>query len=213
MHFRVSSVSACVIVLVLHFTCFTGNVTALKFSLPTALDDNENENSSTTIGDQTVMTTTDVPSTEAIAIAIETLHPSTDLFSSVPSAKSTGDEVTYDVKNDNDNGNDQADGGSAKVSPWVQKIQNVRSKSRSLEAPSTQRTTDKNLPPGGTPVTLAQVISNVLYGSTWSAAASQTNSKCADDMRAYNLHMRNFTLWAAKSKCELFKYAFRVPRQ
>lgn len=77
--------------------------------------------------------------------------------------------------------------------PWIQKIQVA--KSRSLEVPrnnaAAKLASEK-------PLMLGQVIANVLYGAPW--LAIQTNPKCANDMRLYNIHIQNLTMWAYKSE-------------
>lgn len=78
---------------------------------------------------------------------------------------------------------------------WVQRIQAARSRSlqhQQLRAdPDAARTAVAALPFG-------RAIAEVLYGAPW--PASRATPKCADDMRIYNEHARNFTLWAAKSE-------------
>jgi len=84
---------------------------------------------------------------------------------------------------------------------WIQRIQSA--KSRSLALPL-QNTTNKIST--GKPILLGQIISNVLYGAPW--LAPRTNSKCAQDMMLYNIHLQNLTLWAFKSKW-LYLYIFQ----
>lgn len=83
-------------------------------------------------------------------------------------------------------------------SQWIQKVpyKNPSAKSsKSLNDPENEVSALKSL---GNPLSLSQVLANIIYGPTWSAI--DTNSKCSEDMRIYNLHMKNYTMWAAKSK-------------
>jgi len=113
-------------------------------------------------------------------------------------------EVLYDVNKSSSTelsseSEESYDANENSGSRWVQKVQKVQkiqmARSRSLEAPP-KNTTTQNHPEKL--ITFGQVIANVLYGTPW--PTSQANSKCANDMRLYNLHIQNFTLWAAKSK-------------
>jgi len=113
-------------------------------------------------------------------------------------------EVLYDVNKSSSTelsseSEELYDANENSGSRWVQKVRKVQkvqmARSRSLEAPTKNATTPNH---SGKPVTFGEVIANVLYGAPW--PTSQANSKCANDMKLYNLHMQNFTLWAAKSK-------------
>lgn len=90
-------------------------------------------------------------------------------------------------------------------STWVQVIPSTDMlQSRTQKAPL--RVSAEQIYPGKL-VWFGQIISNVLYGAPWSAY--QTNSKCVNDMRVYNLHLRNNTLWAVKSKRLVLNYIFK----
>jgi len=107
-------------------------------------------------------------------------------------------EVSYFVKNESTTKTTQPAEFSTKANkvtenPWIQRI--TISKSRSLEL-FRQNDTIKIF--SGRPLLLGQIISNVLYGALW--LAPQTNLKCANDMRLYNIHMQNLTMWAFRSK-------------
>lgn len=82
--------------------------------------------------------------------------------------------------------------GESGAGRWVQRIQ-AASRSRSPQQPraAAARTAVAALPFG-------RAIAGVLYGAPW--PASRATPKCADDVRIYNEHARNFTLWAAKSE-------------
>jgi len=107
-------------------------------------------------------------------------------------------EVSYDVKSETTTKTTQPAESSTKgkevaENPWIQRIRN--SKSRSLELSRPMNTTKIS---SVKPLLLGQIISNVLYGDPW--LAPQTNLKCAEDMRLYNIHMQNLTMWAFRSK-------------
>lgn len=107
-------------------------------------------------------------------------------------------EVSYVVKNDSTTKTMQSaesptEANKVAENPWIQRI--TISKSRSLKL-SRQNETIKMF--SGRPLLLGQVISNVLYDAPW--LAPQTNLKCANDMRLYNIHMQNLTMWAFRSK-------------
>lgn len=227
MHFCVSSFSAAatVIVLVLHVSCFTGNITVSSHVIVT--------DPSTTIQSDEIFTT--VPSaTDRIVVneglsrddapsdvngprpeqpnddetpVIEKLDEG-DVVLSVDGVRVTDKpqpEVLYEVNESSSikaPSNSEESHGAANEnsdSRWVQRIQKVQrvqtTRSRSLEIPTKNATVENHT---GRPVTLGQIIANVLYGAPW--PTSEANIKCANDMRLYNLHMQNFTLWAAKSK-------------
>lgn len=89
---------------------------------------------------------------------------------------------------------------------WIQKIPRKQPSNKSpknLRAPESGPYTFKS---SGNPLSLGQVIANVLYGPAWPAI--HTSSECSEDMRTYNTHMQNFTLWAAKSKLWSFSTRF-----
>jgi len=110
----------------------------------------------------------------------------------------TDSEVSYGVKNETTTKTTQpaessTEGNEVTENPWIQKIQNP--KSRSLKLSRQNNTTKMSF---GKPILLGQIISNVLYGDPW--LAPQTNLKCAHDMRLYNIHIQNLTMWAFRSK-------------
>jgi len=104
-------------------------------------------------------------------------------------------EVSYDVKSETTTrpAESSTKGNKVAENPWIQRIQ--ISKSRSL---GLSRQNDTTKMSSGKPLLLGQIISNVLYGDPW--LAPKTNSKCAHDMRLYNIHMQNLTMWAFRSK-------------
>jgi len=128
----------------------------------------------------------------------------------VHNTKKSQPEVLYDTDKSSSTSEtlpesqESNDANESVGSRWVQKVQKVSvARSRSLEPPAKNTTTQSY---SGKSVTLGQVITNVLYGAPW--PASQANSKCANDLKLYNLHMQNFTLWAVKSKRLLVKSFF-----
>lgn len=60
----------------------------------------------------------------------------------------------------------------------------------------------------GNPLSLGQVLANILYGPVW--PANRTSAKCSEDMRIYNAFLQNFTLWATKSKYHLIIFLVLV---
>lgn len=83
-------------------------------------------------------------------------------------------------------------------SRWMQKIRRIRpsvNESKSLRVPEDVTSAFKS---PGNPMSLSQVIFNILYGPAW--PATHVNYKCYEDMKLYNLHIQNSTLWATKSK-------------
>lgn len=252
MHFRVSLFSsvASIIVLVLHLSCFTKNISASEFSLsaaeqnsnadlseilspddnifttvPSLLDQEEvNETNSQpnvqfTLEEEPIikqLPTADVSVKVDGELTIEKLPPQadnpldpidsyqqsqTEVSYEVNDSTNTerpDTEVSYEVKSESSTTTTQPAESSTKANkvaenPWIQRI--TSSKSRSLKL---SRQNDTAKMSSGKPLMLGQIISNVLYGAPW--LAPQTNSKCANDMRLYNIHVQNLTMWAFRSK-------------
>lgn len=185
--------------------CFAENVTALKFALPDDGDDDISSSAATVppVSDE-VPTVTTQADDETVATAIPYSGIETT-DESVTTSDAAG--VSYDVMG-RDTGSgaveskprDDVDivlvvtdspSSVAPENPWIQRINKIP-RARNLGTPVAGTLTVRN------PVTFGQVISNVLYGAPW--AAVHTDPKCADDMLVYNHNLRNFTLWAAKSK-------------
>lgn len=212
MHFYVSSFSAAasLIVLVLHLSCFAGNITA----------QNINEDSSTIVSDDDIVFTTVPPVIDAeltlmgeasLEVSNAAKQPLPE--DSRPAAVFVGvngvteksqSEIEYDVQRPSSTESPATEAPvTSPVSRWVQKVPKAQpgksrlSGFRSLESSATsQKNAGKQI------VAFGQIIANVLYGAPWSASGA--NPQCANDMQSYNLHMQNFTLWAAKSKSYLF---------
>jgi len=107
-------------------------------------------------------------------------------------------DVSYEVKSETTTKTTQPAESSTKgnivaENPWIQKIQNSKSRSLGLfQQNDTSKMSSRK------PLLLGHIISNILYGDPWSAP--QTNLKCASDMRLYNIYMQNLTMWAFRSK-------------
>lgn len=86
------------------------------------------------------------------------------------------------------------DGTDATGSPWIQKVPRTRP---SAESPKSPDGPGSALKSPGNPLSLSHVLSNVLYGPAW--PATDASPRCSEDMRVYNAHAKNFTLWATKS--------------
>lgn len=214
MHFYVSSFSAAasLIVLVLHVSCFAGNITA----------QNVNEDSSTFVSPGDAVFTTvpfvnDAELTNMGEASLDVLNAEkqplpedsrpADVFVSVNGVtEKSQSEIEYDVNRPSSTESpvsEASPGVTGPVNRWVQKIPKVqlgRSGSSGQVAKSRSLQSKQNA--GKQIVAFGQIIANVLYGEPWSAP--DASPRCADDMKAYNLHMQNFTLWAARSKSYLF---------
>lgn len=80
---------------------------------------------------------------------------------------------------------------------WVQKLKGpARARSLKPLGPPTPATAAEGA--AAAPVMLGHVLADVVYGTPWSVA--HVSPKCAADVRTYNEHLQNFTLWAAKSE-------------
>ncbi|CAI6362439.1 unnamed protein product [Macrosiphum euphorbiae] len=250
MHFRVSSFSSAAsvtIVLVLHLSCFTKNISASEFPLseeedsksdwseivptddgifttvPSVFGQDEVNETNTTPSDVSLnpteeelligkLTTAEVSVEVSDEPIIEKLPPQEDnpsdeinsyqqsqtevtYYVDDPTNTERPDsEVSYEVKSETTTKTTQPAEASTKgnivaENPWIQKIQNSKSRSLGLF-----RQNDTSKMSSRKPLLLGQIISNILYGDPWSAP--QTNLKCANDMRLYNIHMQNLTMWA-----------------
>lgn len=78
---------------------------------------------------------------------------------------------------------------------WVQRIRPVV---RSEGPPAAARTPYPTAAGPALMLPFGRAIADALYGTPW--PASRATPKCAADVKIYNEHAKNFTLWAAKSE-------------
>lgn len=212
MHFSVFSfpstaarIAVLVLPLLLLWSCVAADVAASQIdgrSIAASVSDDENSSAATVPDGTVIQKLPEAPGAAADDATSEVSYGVTDSpagtdqpesETSAAAAVNDDDSAEFDFTSD-DGTAETAETGSR----WIQKVPRRRPSAKSAKSlnDASEGEASASTPPAGNPLSLGQVLANVLYGPAWSA--TDTSAECSEDMRIYNLHMKNFTLWAAK---------------